>query len=305
MVNASQPASKSACIGMLAGLVLLGFAGTLVVLTPSSLLEGEFRRLLPAGLPAGLPATLLATGNTTPPPAAGTIVVNNKTYNNSFQAMAAGTPSFGSYNYYSSSFRSSESLTSSSSGSIGDSSTSSFKSSGSAATSVLSVGAWLTGTIWGQLLVWVCFACIYNKKAVAPVLEEMGTLKDKEFEMTGEDDFENGIFDCFDDGWVFCHGWFFPVVRQAQTNAVAGVCGFWETIVCWACCAMLSANLGPCCLLVMWRRQVKEVMGVEDHLINDLCCTLVCPLLSICQMGSAVDRASGYETTGLCTLEKV
>jgi len=221
------------------------------------------------------------------------------TYDNSFEASAASSPSSGS------SFTSSGSLASSSSGSLGDSSTSSYKSSGALTNWVLGLGAWLTGSIWGQLLVWFCFAFIYNKKVVAPVLEREGTLAEKELEWTGEDDFENGIFGCFGDTWVCLHGFFCPMVRQAQTNAVAGVCGFWETVLCWACCAMWSANLGPCCLMVMWRKQIKEVMGVEDHLLNDICCTLFCPLLSLCQMGSAVDRASGYETTGCFTLEKI
>jgi Cys-rich protein (TIGR01571 family) len=276
MSNAQQTASKSACIGMLGGLLLLGFAGTLV-LTPSSRFEGELRRLQ-------------------------SVVVGNTTYNNSFEASAAETSSSGS------SFKSSGSLASSSSGSIGDSSASLYKSSGAATSGILSLAGWLTGSIWGQLLVWFCFAFIYNKKAVAPVLEDMGTLADKEIvidEDEQEDDFENGIFGCFDNKWVCLHGFFCPVVRQAQTNAVAGVCGFWETVLCWACCAMWSANLGPCCLMVMWRKQIKEVMGVEDHIMNDICCTLFCPLLSLCQMGAAVDEKSGYETTGCCTLVKV
>merc|ERR1719428_2548319 len=125
MSSVSQPSSKSACIGMVAGLVLLGFAGTLLVITPSSLVEGEFRRLQ-------------------------AVVVGNTTYNNSFEASAASSPSSGS------SFTSSGSLASSSSGSIGDSSTSSYKSSGALTNWVIACGAWLTGTIWGQLLVWIC-----------------------------------------------------------------------------------------------------------------------------------------------------
>merc|ERR1719183_2125603 len=92
---------------------------------------------------------------------------------------------------------------------------------------------------------------------------------------------------------------------MAHTNAVAGTCGFWETALCWCCCAAISANLGPCCLMVYWRKQVKEVMGIEDHIMNDICCTLFCPMLSLCQQATAVDRAMGYEVTGCCTLKKV
>lgn len=277
MSKVSQPESKSACITLLAGLVLLGFAGTLVVLMPTSGVEGEFRRLQ-------------------------SVVLDNVTYNNSFEASANSSSSSGS------SFQSSGSLASSSSGSIGDSSASLYQSSGALTTTVMSLGASLTGTIWGQLLVWFCFAFIYHKKAVAPVLAEFGTLEDRDIKLGGNDDnddFVHGIFDCFGDFWVCLHGFFCPVVRQAQTNAIAGTCGFWETILCWACCAMWSANLGPCCLMLWWRRSIKEIMDIDSHIMNDICCTLFCPLLSLCQMGAAVDKKSGYETTGCCTLKKV
>jgi len=41
-------------------------------------------------------------------------------------------------------------------------------------------------------------------------------------------------------------------------------------------------------------------MKVDDHMLNDFLCTLCCPYVSICQMGTAVDHAMGYEMTGCC-----
>lgn len=150
----------------------------------------------------------------------------------------------------------------------------------------------------------IFFAVIYHGKVVAPILEQDGTIADKELEMTGEEDFKNGIFSCFSNKQVCIHSCCCPMVRMAHTNAVAGVCGFWETAIAYLCCALISANLGPCCLMIMWRKQVKEVMGIEDHMMNDICCTFFCPLLSLCQQAAAVDAEMGYEVTGCCTLKK-
>jgi Zn-finger protein len=55
--------------------------------------------------------------------------------------------------------------------------------------------------------------------------------------------------------------------------------------------------------MIYWRKQLKEIMGIEDHLVNDVCVTCFCPMLSICQQGTAVDKAMGYEVTGCCTVE--
>jgi len=120
---------------------------------------------------------------------------------------------------------------------------------------------------------------------------------------TGADDFENAICECCLDKWVCFHGVCCPLVRMAHTNAIAGVCGFWESAFCWFCCAFMTVGAGPCCLMVYWRMRLKAVMGITDHLLNDVCITLFCPLLSVCQQGTAVDTKMGYQVAGCCDLE--
>jgi Cys-rich protein (TIGR01571 family) len=265
---------------MLAGLLLLGFAGTLVVLTPSSIaaeIQQDGERFLQG-------ARRLAY----------TDPVTNITHNSSFDSSQTSSDSIGSGSMMSS---------------IG-SSRSVHSSSGSLRSSGARVEGWISGLVgWmgsvgGQVCISLLFACLYHKNVVATVIDREGTLADKELEMTGEDDFANGICGCFDDKWVCIHGLCCPLVRMAHTNAVAGVCGFWETAIVYLCCALFTANLGPCCLMIYWRKQVKEVMGIEDHLMNDICCTFFFPLLSLCQQSTAVDREMGYEVTGCCTLKK-
>jgi len=161
------------------------------------------------------------------------------------------------------------------------------------------------GSVTGHLFIMLCFAFLYKKKAVDPVLQKLGTLESKmqNFEAPEHDDFDNTICECFSDKWVCIHGLCCPLVRMAHTNAIAGVMGFWETAFCWCCCAWWSAGMGPCCLMVYFRMRLKAVMKIEDHLINDFCITLFCPLLSICQMGTAVDTAMNYEVEGCCDLK--
>jgi hypothetical protein len=55
--------------------------------------------------------------------------------------------------------------------------------------------------------------------------------------------------------------------------------------------------------MVYWRMRLKEIMGIEDHILNDFCVTLFCPMLSICQQGTAVDIKMGYQVQGCCDLE--
>lgn len=264
MAKADGTPSTIACIGMLGGMLLLGLAGTLVILTPSSPMVDARR----------LQTVLGYVSATTPRPS-----------------------SFDSWDSSSSSDMSLEPSKSSESGSL--------KSSGpglEALGSTLSTTFTSTG---GQLLLMMIFAFLYNKKVVDVVVQKRGTLLQRmeSQEAPDSDDFENGICECMDDKWVCIHGLCCPLVRVAHTNAVAGVCGFWETALCWCCCALWSVNLGPCCLLVYWRMKVKEVMQIEDHVLNDFCITLFCPWLSICQQGTAVDTAMGYEVTGCMNLE--
>jgi len=43
-------------------------------------------------------------------------------------------------------------------------------------------------------------------------------------------------------------------------------------------------------------------MGIEDHLMNDLCCAWLCAPCAIGQQGMAVDRELGYEVELCCEL---
>jgi len=306
MAQVQQAAPMYACVGMLAGMLLLGFAGTIVVMTPSAyvaeleqegaafvkeaslhFLQDNSRRLQ---APLIDPNTQLPVNIN---PLGGFGFTTTTTMRSAFDSSDTSSSSASSW----SSLEPSKSIYSSSSGS--------FQQSGARAEAwVYTFSTW-AGTTWGQLVLMMCFAFFYHKNVVAPIVAREGTLEDKELPHSGEDDFENGICGCFDDPWVIVHGICCPLVRIAHTNAVAGVCGFWETALCCCFCSAISANLGPCCLMVYWRKQVKDVMGIEDHLMNDICCTLFFPGLSLCQQAIAVDRAMGYEVTGFCKLTKV
>lgn len=120
---------------------------------------------------------------------------------------------------------------------------------------------------------------------------------------TGRDDFEVNICDCFMDACTCVH-LLLPCcqfVRQSHTNEVTKICGFWPTFFAYAvsgvCCM-----LGPCCLTVYFRMKLKEHMGIEDHLLNDLCCAWLCFPCAIGQQGMAVDQKLGYEVELCCTL---
>jgi len=44
-------------------------------------------------------------------------------------------------------------------------------------------------------------------------------------------------------------------------------------------------------------------MGIEDHLLNDLCCAWLCAPCAIGQHAMAVDRELGYEVEMCCELK--
>jgi Cys-rich protein (TIGR01571 family) len=159
------------------------------------------------------------------------------------------------------------------------------------------------GSSFGSLLISICFAFLYKKNTVDKIVAEKGTLSDRKIPETGDDDFENGICECFDDIWVCIHGLFCPIVRMAHTNEVSGILGFWPTVAAWFCCQVLTGGIGNCCMMVYWRKQLKGIMGIDDNLLCDVFVTCVCPNLSVCQSATAVDRALGYEVVGCCDLE--
>jgi len=166
-------------------------------------------------------------------------------------------------------------------------------------------GASTWGGVVCQLVVSICFAAIYYQNAVWPVLMNGSMVQRYGYGYGGyrKDDFDTSIVGCADDMWVCVHGLCCPLVRMSHTNAIAGIMGYWQTAILWTCCSAFTAGLGPCCLMVYWRKQLKEIMGIEDHILNDICVTCFCPWLAICQQGTAVDQAMGYEVTGCCTLE--
>jgi Cys-rich protein (TIGR01571 family) len=258
-------------IGFLCGTLLLAFAGTLAFVGRSEL-SGSARRL-------------------------------------QLGVVGPVTSVFGFANFTTTAPSSLDSSDSSSFGSSLESSKSSesesFKSGG---TWVEQAGAsWGAGggTTVANLFIMLLFACLYKKKGVDPVIKKRGTLdvRMQRIDGDGHDDFENTICECFNDKWVCIHGLCCPLARMAHTNAVAGVMGFWETAFCWCCCSFWSMGLGPCCLMVWFRMRLKAIMKIEDHCFNDFLVTLFCPMLAICQQGTAVDTAMGYEVTGCCDLE--
>lgn len=249
MSRVKAEASKVACVGMLAGMLLLAIAGTIVVTSSSSPLVAD---LVASNSPDRRLTNL--DGTAVDPALAAALDAHLDQ-----QARTQALIKNGSSVYY--------------------------------------------GSLGGNLLIGLCFAFLYNKNAVQKIIKKKGKLSDRDVEDPDSDDFENGIFGCFDDFWVLIHGLCCPLVRMAHTNAVAGIMDFWTTIFAYFCCAILTGGIGPCCLTVMWRRQLKEAMKIEDHCVNDLVVTCLCPNLAICQQGTAVDTLMGYEVTGCCDVE--
>merc|ERR1712224_1019009 len=96
-----------------------------------------------------------------------------------------------------------------------------------------------------HLIIAITFACLY-KKSVDEIIDKKGTLKEKNIEDPNSDDFQSGICGCMDNRWVCIHGCCCGLVRLAHTNAVAGMMGFWQTIMLYFCCSFVP--FGPCCL---------------------------------------------------------
>jgi len=166
----------------------------------------------------------------------------------------------------------------------------------------------LIGSSMGPLTLWLIlqclFAILYHKMVAKPIFET-DTLEErmdnaKLDEMEGQRDFHNGFCECYKDKWVCMQGLCCPMVRMAHTNSVSGVCPFWETLACYCCCSWLTIGMGPCCLVMWWRLRLKNIMKVEDNVAVDFCGTMLCPMISLCQMATAVDTAMGYQVTGIC-----
>jgi len=167
----------------------------------------------------------------------------------------------------------------------------------------------LIGSSMGPLTTWLILQClwaiVYNKYVAEPI-KETDTLDDRmenakmEGEMDSQSDFHNSFCECYKDKWVCLQGLCCPMVRMAHTNSASGVCAFWETLACYCCCSWLTIGLGPCCLVMWWRLRLKNIMKVEENMVFDFFGTMLCPMISVCQMSTAVDTAMGYQVTGCC-----
>lgn len=165
------------------------------------------------------------------------------------------------------------------------------------------------GAVGGEYIAYIVFGVIsmfyawfYKQHVVDQVLEKKGPMQWQED--TGKDDFDVDLCACWAD-ICMCMHMILPCmvwVRQAHTNEVTGGCGYWSTfaayIVTGLCCC-----IGPCCLTVYFRMQLKDHMGLEDHLLNDLCLAWLCLPCTVAQQALAVDRKLGYTVDGCCTLD--
>jgi len=165
---------------------------------------------------------------------------------------------------------------------------------------------WLTVTV--TLVLQALFAVIYYHKVVKGYFGDETILqKEKSHDhsnQTRPGEFDQSIFECTSNKWVFCHGLCCPMVRQAHTNQVAGVCGFWESLCCWCCCSWFTLGLGPSCLVIFWRVSIKQTLSAPgqpaENLVEDFCISGLCPELSVCQMATSVDKEMQSEMTGCC-----
>lgn len=157
---------------------------------------------------------------------------------------------------------------------------------------------WVTGSLLLQLL----FGVLYQRMVVNKIMDA-GLLDGRVQQDPGRNDFQNSFFQCTKDPWVCAQGLCCPLVRIAHTNAVSGICGFWETFWCMCCCSWLTMNIGPACLLMFWRQRLKSIMKLDDNPLTDFCLTILCPQLSVCQMATATDAALGYQASGCCEIE--
>lgn len=319
MAKANEAPSILACTGMVAGVLLLSFAGVIVVMTPTSLVEqgaalvaeraqhflpASPRRLQVAVVPA-VPAVVYSSSLFSPTGTTTTATFTTVTYT------SRNTSVFDSWDE-SSSGSSSESSKSSESGFL------------------LYLPIEEEQTLFGlavpyntsmivEIIFMLFFAIAYQQCAVIPILQDYGTLPDLRHDEgdesdsltfgnsvkaihrhEGRTDFKNTKFGCLADIWVTVHGCLCPLPRMGHTNEVAGVCGYWQTICCFSCCAILTCGCGPFCLVALWRKRVKEAMGIKAFGCSDVLYSTFCMLCNVCQQATAVDRKMGYVVSGCC-----
>lgn len=151
-----------------------------------------------------------------------------------------------------------------------------------------------------SLILMLCFAAIYQKKAVEPV----GILPEQGRQYDSGEDFQYGVCDCWKDAHMCCMVFCCSSVRIAHTNAVTDVCGFWPTLFGLCCTSLICGPIGPCCLNVWFRIHLKDHMGLEDHCLNDMLLTWCCFPCMVGQQALSVDEKMGYVFRCPCTMER-
>jgi len=161
------------------------------------------------------------------------------------------------------------------------------------------------GAVGGEYIVYIVFGVIsifYAWFYKMHVVDQITPMKRQE--ETGNDNFDVGLCDCLGDSCMCLH-MLLPCmvwVRQGHTNQVTNVCGFWATFICYLVSG-LCCGIGPCCLTVYFRMRLKEHMGIDDHLLSDLCFAWLCMPCTVGQQALAVDQKLGYHVDGCCTLD--
>jgi len=316
-MSPNQAPNIFACVGMVGGVLLLSFAGVLVVMTPTPLVEQgaviaaeraqNFLQASPRRMLGPLTASLLAAPVVPVVPAVTNTTVNATTTN--------PTHYFSSLNSFEGLLDKWDEQGSSSAGFGKDvRRTVVFVS--------LKTAFLFEYSTLVELFLMLCFAICYYTCAVVPIVRTYGTLQDMRHDSDGEEsdsdgqklvwshstihhhegrtDFNNPKFACLSDIWVCCHGLLCPLPRIGHTLEVAGVCGYWQSILCFSCCSVLTCGLGSLCLFPFWRMRVKEAMGIKHFGCLDFLYSILCIPCDVCQQASAVDRKMGYKVSGCC-----
>jgi hypothetical protein len=148
-----------------------------------------------------------------------------------------------------------------------------------------------------NVVLFMIFACVYKAK----VVDKAGQMPHQSRKF--HHDFDFTLCDCLTHDcpntclMVSCC----PFVRIAHTNAVADVCGFWQTICCLSIASFCPP--APCCLNVYFRMHIKDVMGLDDHCFNDMVLAFCCLPCITGQQALAVDTVMGYSVGCCCRLQ--
>lgn len=277
-----------ACVGVITGVVLLLFAAVLAVSSSreiEAVVPSPVRRFRVVEERA--PARRLADATTTT-----TATVNNATVNNgngtngtaAVAAAATNSTTTAAVSSGSSSLAGSSSVTSFTGSSVASSGT-----GGNKAVAYMKQGS--VGQLV-QLILFLAYGYFYKQK----VVDAMGTppvlpprpQREREYA-----DFAFNLVDCLFDCDMCLMVTFCPAVRAAHTNDMIGTCGFWQSLAALWCSAWMC-GLGPCCLTVYWRMQIKDHMNVDDNCLKDALAAFFCMPCVTGQHAMSVDNAAGW-----------